>query len=139
MIDEDAVADELEAIEREVGELVEPILDQRDLVVAVADAFADGRIDVPFSASRFAQSLVTPCRDQEGAIRFADIGRLPFSQATRRRNDDLVRVRLRERADSLDGLMRDLYFFSNERPISPWKWFGRRGERSAAHAQIAAR
>ncbi|SCL30785.1 methylaspartate mutase [Micromonospora inyonensis] len=139
VIDEDAVADELEAIEREVGELVEPILDQRDLVVAVADAFADGRIDVPFSASRFAQSLVTPCRDQEGAIRFADVGRLPFSQATRRRNDDLVRVRLRERADSLDGLMRDLYFFSDERPSPPWKWFGRRGERSAAHAQVAAR
>lgn len=139
VIDEDAVAGELVAIEREVGELVEPILEQRDLVAAVADAFADGRIDVPFSASRFARSMVTPCRDQEGAIRFADIGGLPFGEATRRRNDNLVRARLRERGGSLDGLIRDLNFFSDDRPIPPRTWFGCRGERSAARAQIAAR
>ncbi|MGK5532096.1 methylaspartate mutase [Streptomyces sp. URMC 129] len=134
VIDEDAVADELDAIEREVGELVDPILEQRDLVAAVADAFADGRIDVPFSASRFARSLVTPCRDQEGAIRFADIGMLPFGEATRRRNDNLVRARLGKRGDSLEGLIRDLHFFSDERPILPWEWFGGRGERSAVRA-----
>lgn len=132
VIDEDAVADEMYAIEREVAELIEPILQRRDLFVAISDAFADGRIDVPFSASRFARSLVTPCRDQEGAIRFADIGRLPFGAATRRRNDKLVRSHLGERGDSLDELIRDLYFFSGERPILPLKWFGCLNERSAS-------
>ncbi|SDE45729.1 Glutamate mutase subunit E [Glycomyces harbinensis] len=84
-VDQERVALERDWILCEVAELVEPLLACDDLVAAICRAFANGSLDVPFSASRHARSAVIPARDTRGAIRYRDCGSLPFSEATRKR------------------------------------------------------
>ncbi|MFI6448456.1 methylaspartate mutase [Kitasatospora sp. NPDC050543] len=90
-VDEDRVAEELHWIEREVAELVEPVLAGEDLIAGIEAAFAGGRLDIPFSASVHAHSRVIPRRDASGAIRYADSGSLPFSGAVLRRHATWLR------------------------------------------------
>ncbi|HTI25930.1 MAG TPA: methylaspartate mutase [Kutzneria sp.] len=89
-LDEDRVAEEAHWIQREVGELVEPVLAAADLAGGIAAAFADGSLDIPFSASAHARSAVVPRRDRAGAIRYGGHDGLPFSASTRRRNAELL-------------------------------------------------
>jgi methylaspartate mutase epsilon subunit len=112
-VDEDAVAQELAMIEAEVGELIEPVLERPNLIRSIGAAFDDGRLDVPFGASRFVRSAVMPCRDADGAIRFADTGGLPFSAASRRRNDALVGSRAGGRS-TVDRLLADIAYFAGD-------------------------
>jgi methylaspartate mutase epsilon subunit len=114
-IDEAAVAEECEIIEQQVIELADPVLESARPAESVARAFADGRLDVPFAASRFARSAIVPCRDAGGAIRFADCGSLPFSAPVRRSND----ARIRGAAGlSLDQrLARDISYFAGPCPL----------------------
>ncbi|WP_052863970.1 methylaspartate mutase [Streptomyces niger] len=88
--DADQVAEEMEWILREVAELVDPLLARPDLITAVAEAFDDGTLDIPFSASRCARSALVPRRDAQGAIRYLFTGSLPFSPAVLRRNKELL-------------------------------------------------
>ena len=41
-------------------------------------AFEDGIIDIPFAPSKYNLGKVMPVRDNEGMIRYLDIGNLPF-------------------------------------------------------------
>ncbi|MCX4692540.1 methylaspartate mutase [Streptomyces sp. NBC_01408] len=111
-VDEEAVAAEMGRIEREVQELVDPILEQTDLVRAIGAAFDQGRLDVPFAASRFVRSAVVPCRDPGGAIRFAEMGDLSFGAATRRSNDECLQ-HWSGVGSSLDSLVRDINFMAD--------------------------
>ncbi|MDH6114562.1 methylaspartate mutase epsilon subunit [Kitasatospora sp. MAP12-15] len=120
-IDEERVAAEVELIEREVRELIDPVLERTDLVRAIGEAFEEGRLDVPFAASRFVRSEVVPCRDPEGAIRFAGFGSLPFGAGTRRRNDECLRS-LASAASTLDSLVRDVNFMAEEQTHGPRHW-----------------
>ncbi|MFD3427296.1 hypothetical protein [Nocardia fluminea] len=88
--DTDCCDRELEWILTEVGELLESVLDVGDLSSAVVDAFAEGTLDIPFSASRYARSAVIPRRDPTGAIRYFDAGGLNLSAQSRHRNRSLV-------------------------------------------------
>lgn len=112
MVDADRVAEEQHWIEREVTELVEPVLATDDLIPAITAAFAEGRLDIPFSASVHAHSAVIPRRDASGAIRYADPGGLPFSSATLRHNA--------ERLASVDGgalveaVSKDIFYFQDK-------------------------
>ncbi|MFE0703095.1 methylaspartate mutase [Streptomyces sp. NPDC058872] len=90
-VDEDRVAEEQHWIEREVAELVEPVLAADGLFDGIERAFRDGRLDIPFSASVHARSEVVPRRDDSGAIRYGSSGALPFSGAVRRRQAALLR------------------------------------------------
>jgi methylaspartate mutase epsilon subunit len=122
-IDEAAVAEEAEEIEEQVIELVDPLLAESRPLGSISRAFAEGRLDVPFAASRFARSAVVPCRDAEGAIRFADYGGLPFSATVRRRND----ARLRGKTTGLslvDRLTKDIFYFAGEAcPLHRITWW----------------
>lgn len=91
-IDLGRVEEEREWIEREVRELVEPLLEEPSLLDATVKAIACGRFDVPFSANRHARSDIIPVRDSAGAIRFARFGNLPFSDPVRQRNIALAGV-----------------------------------------------
>lgn len=82
---------ELAAVVGEVGELVDDLVGAPDLSRAIAGAFADGRLDVPFSPSTSCRDGVLPARDPTGAIRFRDFGRLPVSVETRNRHVDALR------------------------------------------------
>ncbi|GGK22232.1 methylaspartate mutase [Pilimelia terevasa] len=91
-VDEGAAAEELAWVLAEVAELVEPVLAERDTAGAVVRAFAAGRLDIPFSASRHARSEVIPRRDPTGAIRILAPGRLPLSPETVRRHRAQLRL-----------------------------------------------
>ncbi|SDH85571.1 Glutamate mutase subunit E [Actinokineospora alba] len=90
-VDQAAVREEQEWIEREVADLVDPVLQSGDLTTAIAAAFRSGRLDVPFSASIHAHSAVMPRRDPTGAIRIARPGSLALSTETKARNERLLR------------------------------------------------
>lgn len=117
-LDRDRVAEELSWIEREVAELVEPVLAGSDLAAEIQAGFRTGRLDIPFSASRHAHSKVIPRRDATGAIRYADSGGLPFSAATRRRNATLLAAGGADPppggdADEMAAMVRDISYFSS--------------------------
>ncbi|MDO0924966.1 methylaspartate mutase [Streptomyces sp. TG1A-8] len=80
-VDTEHVERELEWLLEEVDDIVAPILGSADPARAVVAAFADGTLDIPFSASRYARGDVLPCRDASGAIRYAVPGALPLSRA----------------------------------------------------------
>ncbi|MGC5363260.1 methylaspartate mutase [Streptomyces sp. DT24] len=90
-VDEDRVAEEQHWIEREVAEIIEPVLATGALFDSIDAAFRAGRLDIPFSASVHARSQVIPRRDRTGAVRYGDSGGLPFSGAVLRRQADLLR------------------------------------------------
>ncbi|MEU3859309.1 methylaspartate mutase [Streptomyces sp. NPDC028722] len=106
-VDEDQVSREMEWILAEVADLVEPLLKQPDLIGAIVEAFAEGRLDIPFSASRYARSDLIPRRDRSGAIRYLSTGALPFSPAHVRRNTELLHA-IDGPESGLEGLMRGL-------------------------------
>lgn len=113
-VDAEAVAEEQEWICREVAEIVEPLLSAANLHSAIAVAFAEGSLDIPFSASRHARSAITPRRDAEGAIRYHSHGRLPLSAASVDRNQRLLaagRTAGITAADLFDSLRLDIDYF----------------------------
>jgi methylaspartate mutase epsilon subunit len=91
-VDQDQVAQEQEWILAEVADLVDPLLDRADLTDAIVEAFAQGLLDIPFSASRYAGSALIPRRDRTGAIRYRSAGKLPFSASHLRRNEELLQA-----------------------------------------------
>jgi methylaspartate mutase epsilon subunit len=92
-VDGERVDEEMGWILREVAEIVEPVLDAPgDLYANCAARFETGELDIPFSASRHARSDVIPRRDPAGAIRYLVPGRLPLSDASVRRNRELLEV-----------------------------------------------
>jgi methylaspartate mutase epsilon subunit len=60
------------------------------LLPAIQEAFARGRLDIPFSASIHAHSQVFPRRDRRGAVRYLSAGQLPFSASTLARHGRLL-------------------------------------------------
>jgi methylaspartate mutase epsilon subunit len=109
-LDPALVQEEAHWIERETCELIEPVLSEPDLIVSIVNAFHSGRLDIPFPSNREAKGLVLPVRDHDIAIRFADIGNLPFSKAVRDRNE--AKCKQRPFADSIFNRVRDsiMYF-----------------------------
>ena len=111
-IDPSEVEEERRAIEREVQDILEPVLIGPDLVASIVDAFARGRLDMPFSTSRHAHSSVIAIRDHEGAIRFWDAGNLPLSGDALKRNN--ARVPRIAASDLLPRLRRDINWFARK-------------------------
>ncbi len=112
--EETRIAAEMELILSEVGDLVDPLLERTNLIEAAVDAFDQGTLDIPFSASRYARSDIIPRRDAEGAIRYLSTGSLPFSTANRNRNDRLLKARPDVDAglgSLLAGLTGDINYF----------------------------
>lgn len=82
----DSVEEELAWILDEVTALLSPVLEADDLITSIVDAFQNGRLDVPFSASRHALAQVVPMRAPDGAIRLFDFGKLPIPSHLKRRH-----------------------------------------------------
>ncbi|NEC86723.1 methylaspartate mutase [Streptomyces sp. SID12501] len=118
-IDEDRAAEEQHWIEREVAEIIEPVLATGDLFDSIDSAFRAGRLDIPFSASIHARSQVIPRRDRTGAVRYGDSGDLPFSGAVLRRQADLLReppgTRPRTRIEAATA---DIHYFLDKESAS---------------------
>jgi methylaspartate mutase epsilon subunit len=111
-LDEATVEEEAYWLQREVSELIDPILERDDLLNAIVDGFAAGRLDIPFSASVHARSEVVPQRDHGGAIRYLRHGRLPFSRPTLRRNAQCLRLTpARPGGRVIDDIRSDIDYF----------------------------
>jgi methylaspartate mutase epsilon subunit len=116
-IDEALAEEEAHWIQREVAELIEPVLDSLDLITGIERAFAEGRLDIPFSASVHAWSEVTPARDASGAIRLVRPGNLPLSAAALKRNLTLAnRVGGTERF--IESITADINYFLRQETAS---------------------
>lgn len=118
-INADRVAEEQYWIEREVIELVEPILGFEDLAGEISSAFAGGRLDIPFSASVHAHSSIVPRRDATGAIRYAEIGNLPFSAATISHN--AKRLASVTGGSLIEAVTDDIYYFLRKEDMQALK------------------
>jgi methylaspartate mutase epsilon subunit len=114
--DPDHVEEEQQWIESEVDELVQPILAAEDTAAAIAHAFAAGTLDIPFSASIHAHSQVTPQRDSTGAIRYQEVGALPFGRSTLQRHAQLLDTPTRHRdapTQAITTILRDIHYFAD--------------------------
>lgn len=109
-VDEAAIEEELELILSEVGQLVQPLLDARDLRQSVVASFDSGRMDIPFSTSRSARSKVVPMRDRSGAIRILDPGNLSLDGESLRRNRQLLGGRAHAE-DVMGEVLTDIHYF----------------------------
>src|SRR5262249_49671387 len=98
---------------REVDELLEAVdnTGPEDRVEAIARAFEAGWLDIPFPASRYAQGAVLPARDPAGAIRYLEVGHLPFSDATRAFH---ARQLVGKHPYTTADIVRDIYWFATD-------------------------
>ncbi len=116
-VDQEQIDEEQEWIESEVDELVEPILAADDTAAAIAQAFAAGALDIPFSASIHAHSQVTPQRDATGAIRYLAVGGLPFGRSTLQRHARLLGTcpgHHDSSAQAITSMLRDINYFADQ-------------------------
>jgi methylaspartate mutase epsilon subunit len=115
VLDQGEIDEETSWIVREVDEIVAPLVDRADLYAAIADAFEDGSLDVPFSASRYARGDVLPMRDRTGAIRYHHAGQLALSRDVLQRNADLLdHATSSPSFNMFDKLMKDIMHFANQ-------------------------
>jgi methylaspartate mutase epsilon subunit len=110
-VPEEQVEEEMAAILAEVEEIVAPVLDEADLQAAIVRAFADGRLDIPFSPSRHARSAIVPLRDASSAIRYFQSGNLSFSEATKQRNQKMLATVTSGEFDLFSKLKTDIMHF----------------------------
>ncbi|MER9191547.1 hypothetical protein [Mesorhizobium australicum] len=115
-LDESAITEEMHWIEREVAELIDPLVEASDLHKAIVEAFEAGRLDVPFSPSIFTRGEVVPVRDPQGAIRYLSCIGLPFSETTRRRNREMLRKTTAPQ-EQVQEIADNVYFFADQSNI----------------------
>lgn len=108
-VNEDRLEEEEAWIVEETAALIDPVLQSADLISAVCRGFESGSLDVPFSASRHAQSKVVPMRDVDGAIRIYDFGSLPIDRSLRRRHQNALKMTTTE--DLFTKLEQDILWF----------------------------
>ena len=76
-----ALTAEMNQIEKEVNCLMDAVLKagDGDIAVGVVKAFELGMLDIPFAPSKYNAGLILPARDNDGAIRILEFGKLAFS------------------------------------------------------------
>ncbi len=95
LVDRTDVTIESDLIKLEVKAILDKVfeLGRGDVAIGAVRAFEAGIIDIPFAPSKFNAGKVLPGRDNRGAIRFLELGNLPFTQEIR----DFHREKLEER------------------------------------------
>ncbi|WP_319371038.1 methylaspartate mutase subunit E [uncultured Ilyobacter sp.] len=94
----EALDAEMALIKREVKAILDKVseLGNGDLAVGTVKAFEQGVMDIPFAPSIFNAGKILPARDNQGRIRYLEVGNIPFSQDI----IDFNRKALEERAAS---------------------------------------
>lgn len=95
-VDIPAVVAESEIIVKEMRCILDKVeeLGRGDYAVGTVRAFEAGVIDVPFAPSKYNAGKIMPARDNSGAVRFLEVGNIPFSEDLR----TFHRQKLEERA-----------------------------------------
>lgn len=116
MPEEKMLQDEIAAISAETRCILEKTLElgDGDIAVGAVRAFEAGVIDVPFAPSRHNAGKILPARDVDGAVRFLDTGKLPFTEEIREfhRMKIAERGKQEQRAVSFQMVIDDIYAVS---------------------------
>ncbi len=116
LAEEESLKTEIEAVCAETRCILDKTLElgDGDIAVGAVRAFEAGVIDVPFAPSRFNAGKILPARDVDGAVRFLDAGRLPFTQDILEfhRMKIAERGRQEHRAVSFQMVIDDIYAVS---------------------------
>ena len=82
LADSEALRTEIAQIKKEVKCLMDKVaeLGDGDLAVGTVKAFEQGVLDIPFAPSNFNAGKMLPARDNQGRIRYLEVGNLPFDQ-----------------------------------------------------------
>ncbi len=108
-----AVNEESKILEAEVKCIMDKVEEfgKGDIALGTVRAFQAGIIDVPFAPSRFNAGKVLPARDNNGAIRFLEIGNLPFSDEIKNFHRDKLneRGKVEKREVSFQMVVDDIY------------------------------
>jgi len=88
---------EKEQIKKETAQIITKVFSicNGDLSKGIIKAFEDGIIDIPFAPSKYNLGKMMPARDNEGMIRYLDIGNLPFCHLIK----DFHQKKIKERAN----------------------------------------
>lgn len=105
--------EESEIIKGSVRSILDVILsfDAENMAYKVTKAFEDGVLDLPFSSFGDNLGLVMPVRDDKGAVRFFDSGKLPLPEKIKKYNRDHVNKRAwkENREPSFQMVIDDIY------------------------------
>ncbi|CAN7769046.1 hypothetical protein LJR245_007439 [Rhizobium leguminosarum] len=107
---EERIEEEAYYIVQEVKSLVSNAFTHSNVNETIVALFARGILDVPFCPSHECQGLCIPRRGLDGAIRFADPGRMDLSAAFLEREKSLVGSQSEE--NWIMNLTRDIEYFA---------------------------
>lgn len=94
---------EKKMIKKEVKEIIAKVLElgEGDLAEGTVKAFENGIIDIPFSPSQYNSGQMLPARDINGAVRYLNFGKLPFSQEIKQFHREKIEERsVKEKKDA---------------------------------------
>ena len=127
MLADQAIADgerlekEMAIIHEETACILERTLElgDGDAALGTVRAFEAGVIDVPFAPSRFNAGKIMPARDNNGAIRLLDAGRLPLNDKLIAFHQDMIKRRAdaEHRGVSFQMVIDDIYAISKGRLV----------------------
>ena len=107
---------EIDIIKEETNSILEAVLNlgKGDIAIGLVRGFEAGVIDVPFAPSRFTMSKIIPARDNHGAVRFLNIGNLPFSKRIKKFHKRKLeeRGKIENRKPSYKMVVDDIYAIS---------------------------
>lgn len=116
MIEDEALKAEVAIIKGETRCLIEKTLElgDGDLAIGTVRAFEAGVIDIPFAPSRFNAGKLMPARDNDGAVRLLDTGRLPLTEELKKFHREKIAHRGAHegRAVSFQMVIDDIYAIS---------------------------
>ncbi len=80
--DSEELTAEVALIKKEVKAIMDKVseLGNGDLAVGTVKAIEQGVIDIPFAPSMYNAGKMLPARDNQGRIRYLEVGNVPFSQ-----------------------------------------------------------
>jgi methylaspartate mutase epsilon subunit len=112
---------EIELIKREVRAVLAKVfeLGGGDVALGAVRAFEAGVLDVPFAPAACNAGKLLPVRDNEGAVRVFDAGRVPLPDEVLAYHRDKIAVRAKaeNRAPAFQMVVDDIYAISKSRLI----------------------
>ncbi|HBI93168.1 MAG TPA: methylaspartate mutase subunit E [Terrisporobacter glycolicus] len=107
---------EKEIIKRETRCIIDKCFEigQNDIAVGVIRAFKSGILDIPFAPSIHTLGKLLPARDNHGAIRILNAGKLPFTPEILEFNNKKIeeRAKFENREKSFQMVIDDVYAIS---------------------------
>ena len=108
-----AVITESDIIEQETECILKKVeeLGKGDFAIGTIAAFSAGVIDVPFAPSRCNLGKAMPARDNQGAVRFIELGNLPFTDDLKAFHREKLEERSKKenRAVNFQMIVDDIY------------------------------